>query len=182
MFLWICYLWKTNRGSNICERKIKAKNQNGKCFHITVAVVRASSRHFAFWVATADLPAGSWPSPGRQRAALTTARLRLDLAPLGCSTEPGNEQTHGHSLVPGFWEEDPRQERQYLVYLVRRGEQWQPLQPQVKLSRRHVLQLEPLTKTEAETAVHFNKEVFKRHKRVNCERDLMLMALHSILL
>lgn len=46
----------------------------------------------------------------------------------------------------------PQQERQYLVQIVWRGHQWQPLQPQVKLPRRYVLQREPLENTEAEVA------------------------------
>lgn len=139
-------------------KKKNNKTQKRKCFHITVASSKSFAKPLwhkcvrtgALWVGTADLQAGSWLSPGRQRAALMTAHLGLDPAPLGCSWEPGNQQTHNHSLVPGFWEGNPRQERQYLVYLVWRGEQWQPLQPHVKLPRRHVVQLEPLKKTEAE--------------------------------
>lgn len=135
---------------------LKTNQPNKELFshHRHVSLIKIFSQNSvcaaAFWVATADLQASSLPSLGRRRAALTTAHLRLDPAPLGCSSAPGNVQTQGHSLVPGFWMENLLQERQYLVQLVCCGKQRQPLQTHVKFPGRHVLQRKPLENTEAE--------------------------------
>lgn len=164
-------------------------NAKSKCFHITVDVSRASSRCSAkplwhkcvqagaFWVATADLQAGFWPSPGRRRAALTTARLRLDPSPLGCWSEPGNGQT----TRPQFGSRVLRGEPSAGTSVPRPSSlPWRTVTATPAAGEASQSPRPPAGTTEEDGGRDDNISIGRRLKDTKCERDLMLMVLYSI--